>query len=98
MTLEDIDRQVGASAANWRSAPFSRWAFHHIRELLPVSEVAPAAPGEVAALPETPLPFDSFSLKLPDGSALGLDGFMTATAGDALVVMHEGRIVHEAYA
>ena len=98
MTSEDIEHEVGATAANWRTAPFSRWAFHHIRELLPVAEIGPAAAGDVAPLADAPLPFDGFSLKLPDGSALDLDGFLAATASDALVVMHEGRIVHEAYA
>ena len=23
--------------ANWRTAPFNRWAFHHVRELVPSS-------------------------------------------------------------
>src|ERR1700674_900116 len=26
--------------ANWRQAPFSRWAFHHVRELVPSAEIA----------------------------------------------------------
>jgi hypothetical protein len=31
------DRQV--TLANWRQAPFSRWAFHHVRELVPSAEI-----------------------------------------------------------
>ena len=25
--------------ANWRSAPFNRWAFHHVRELIPTADI-----------------------------------------------------------
>src|SRR5437016_4623961 len=32
------DTQV--TLANWRQAPFSRWAFHHVRELVPSAEIA----------------------------------------------------------
>ena len=32
--------------ANWRQAPFSRWAFHHMRELVPSAEIA-NDPGDV---------------------------------------------------
>ncbi len=40
--------------ANWRTAPFNRWAFHHVREILPSADIAndPAA-----ALPLTPTPW-----------------------------------------
>jgi len=26
--------------ANWRSPPFSRWAFQHVRELVPSADIA----------------------------------------------------------
>ena len=26
--------------ANWRSSPFNRWAFHHVRELIPSADIA----------------------------------------------------------
>jgi len=32
--------------ANWRQAPFNRWAFHHMRELVPSAEIA-NDPGDV---------------------------------------------------
>jgi hypothetical protein len=28
--------------ANWRTAPFNRWAFHHVRELVPLADIAHA--------------------------------------------------------
>ena len=26
--------------ANWRTSPYSRWAFHHVSELIPTAEIA----------------------------------------------------------
>ncbi len=28
--------------ANWRTAPYARWAFRHVRELIATAPVAPA--------------------------------------------------------
>ena len=25
--------------ANWRTSPFNRWAFHHVREILPTANI-----------------------------------------------------------
>ena len=25
--------------ANWRTAPFNRWAFHHVREIVPTADI-----------------------------------------------------------
>jgi hypothetical protein len=36
--------------ANWRTAPFNRWAFHHVRELVPSADI-PHDPTRVRALP-----------------------------------------------
>ena len=47
--------------ANWRTAPFNRWAFHHVRELVPSADI-PHDPARVRALPgaEAALSIDSF--------------------------------------
>jgi hypothetical protein len=26
--------------ANWRTSPFNRWAFHHVRELIPSADIS----------------------------------------------------------
>jgi hypothetical protein len=48
---------------NWQLAPYNRWSFHHVREVVPTARVArgaglPHVPPEgredVAALPVTP--------------------------------------------
>lgn len=78
--------------ANWRTPPFSRWAFQHVREILPTAEIA-HDPGGARALPEAPV--DLGGLRV-DG--MGLDAFLAATDTDGIVVLRDGRIVLERYA
>jgi CubicO group peptidase (beta-lactamase class C family) len=70
--------------ANWRTPPFSRWAFQHVRELVPSAEIA-NDPAKVLPLVSAPV-------------ALDVDDALAATDTDALVVLHRGRMVYERYA
>ncbi|MGJ5180358.1 serine hydrolase domain-containing protein [Bradyrhizobium oligotrophicum] len=85
-----------ADLSNWRSAPFSRWTFHNVRQILPVADIE-SAPGSAWPLPASPVAFDDFRLRLPKGGTLDLDGFLKATATDGLLILHDGRIVFEHY-
>jgi CubicO group peptidase (beta-lactamase class C family) len=96
MPLSTADQHADASLSNWRTAPFSRWAFHNVRSIIPVAEIA-TAPDVMLALPESPVALDAFALRLPNGSSLDLDGFLKATATDGIVILHDGRIVFEFY-
>jgi CubicO group peptidase (beta-lactamase class C family) len=87
---------TSADLSNWRTAPFSRWAFRNIRSILPVAEIE-SAPGSAWAFQARPCSFDGFGVKLPNGSTLDLQGFLKATATDGLIVMHQGRIAVEFY-
>ena len=95
--------------ANWRTAPFNHWAFHHVREIVPSAEIA-EDPSRVAALPRAPdealgriavradaLPDDP-GLAAALGARPSLDAALAATDTDGIVVVHRGRIVLERYA
>jgi len=85
-----------ANTSNWRTVPFSRFAFQNIRSILHVADIE-SAPGSAWALPEHLISFDAFALRLPNGSTLDLAGFLRATATDGLVILHDGRIAYEFY-
>jgi hypothetical protein len=88
--------QEQASLANWRTPPHNRWAFHNVRQIIPVAEIK-RDPDAVVALSRTAGSMEGFKLSLPDGSSLDLAGFLEATATDALVAMVGGQIVYEFY-
>ncbi len=90
MTLMDVFPPPAAgqvTLANWRTPPFHRWAFQHVREIVPSAAIA-HDPASVWALP----------VGGADLSGLGLGEALASTATDAMVVLHRGRIVFEHYA
>ena len=85
-----------ATRANWRTAPHSHWAFRNVGAVVPVAAIA-NVPRSVIALGSAPMTFDD--LVIPDGDArLDFASFLDVTATDAIVVVHDGRIVFEHYA
>jgi CubicO group peptidase (beta-lactamase class C family) len=73
--------------ANWRTAPFNRWAFHHVRELVPSADI-PHDPANVRALPAGEVDF----------KGIDLEGFLRETGTDGMAIVHRGRLVFEHYA
>jgi CubicO group peptidase (beta-lactamase class C family) len=91
------DGAAQADRTNWRTAPFSQWAFRHVGEIIPTAPI-PCDPAQAWPLPPASRGLDGFHLSTPKGPGLDLAGFMEATAGDALIVLRDGEVVHEAYA
>src|SRR5690349_7242627 len=73
-----------ATLANWREAPYNRWAFHHVRELIPSADIAhdPRRVRELASRPRE----------------LDLAQFLAETQTDGCVVLHRGALIAEHYA
>jgi len=81
--------------ANWRTAPFNKWAFHHVREILPTADI-PHEPANVRELPVRPAALDRLRI-IEGGKMLTVDQALEATGTDALVVLQRGSIVVERY-
>ena len=88
------DAQV--TLANWQDPPFNRWAFRHVRELIP-SHAIPAGPS-------APLPASAAALDLGRAAVTRLDGntstaedVLAGTYTDAFLVVHDGQVVAERY-
>jgi CubicO group peptidase (beta-lactamase class C family) len=73
-----------ATLANWRSAPFNRWAFHHVREIVPSADI-PNDRRNVRELVSQPVDFE-------------FDSFFEETQTDGMVILHRGRMIFERYA
>src|SRR5215472_17992714 len=68
--------------ANWRTAPYSRWAFQHVREIVPSADI-PNAPGDVWKLLSEPRDFSSFRFE-HSGKPYSIDKFLNETDTDGL--------------
>ena len=79
--------------ANWQDPPFHRWAFRHMRELIP-SHPIPA--GQPAPLPAGP-PLGNPAVTRLDGSTATVEDVLAGTYTDAFLVVHDGQVVAERY-
>ena len=96
MATDANDPAPVADRSNWREAPYSRWGFHHVADLLPTAVVSRGA-GETLALPPAPRSFGDFEIASGGAQTLDFEGFLKAADTDACVVLHEGKLVYETY-
>src|SRR5262249_15722670 len=83
--------------ANWRTAPFNRGAFQHVRATVPSADI-PHDPSNAPPLPTATMNADKLRIPNAEGRSLTLDALLRRASTDALVVLHDGRIVIERYA
>ncbi len=81
--------------ANWRTAPYNKWAFQHVREIVPSADI-PNAPGDIWKLVSELKDFSSFRFE-HGGKAYSLDQFLDKTDTDGLVILHRGKVILERY-
>jgi len=72
--------------ANWRRAPYCHWAFHHVRELVPSAEIQ-----------NDPINVWELERCTFETSKIGFDEVLIQTDTDALVVIHDNKLVYETY-
>jgi hypothetical protein len=83
--------------SNWRQSPYSQWSFHHVRELIP-TEAIPATKGVPGKWEVDKRPLDRLEFEGRAGEKWSLQRLFQATSTDALLVAHQGKLVHEWYA
>ena len=87
--------QSRVTLANWQDPPFNRWAFQHIRELIPTARIG-RAPGAAWPLPRAERDVLSFRFRYAERE-LSVAELLTETYTDGFQVLHQGQIVAEHY-
>lgn len=86
-------KRADVTLANWRTAPFSRWAFQNVNEIVP-SAIIPAKGREDSSTLDLG-GFKDLQVTGADGASQSLPAFLTASETDEFLVMREGRIIAE---
>src|SRR5215469_10850316 len=84
-----------ATLANWQDPPYNRWAFQHVRELIPTAKIARSA-HLMRRLPRAELELGTVSFFSGDRE-LTVQQFLAETYTDGFVVLHDGRVAYEQY-
>lgn len=79
---------------DWDRAPWNRWSFQHIRELLPTTEVWRGA-GPSSTLDEAQQDLDDLTVETAKGGTITLAALLDQTYTDGFIVLHRGRIAYE---
>ncbi len=87
--------ETKVTLANWRTAPYSTHAFHHVDRIIPVSPINRS--GRVWELSTDPQSIDTIVFEDQHGQERQLTEVLDTTATRGLVVLRGGRIVAERY-
>ncbi len=79
----------------WDRAPWNRWSFQHVREIVPTAEVWRGRE-EPSAFERRPLPLEKIRYQGESGER-SIAEFLDATFTDGFIVLHKGAIVFERY-
>src|SRR3954463_8399567 len=81
---------------NWRLPPFNRWAFHHVRELIPSATIhRTEKPVNRITLLSSQL--DHLAFQGPDGREWTIGGLLPSTRADGFLGRQRGRARLELY-
>jgi CubicO group peptidase (beta-lactamase class C family) len=80
---------------NWQRGPYNRWAFQHVRELIPTAAI-PRGAGPVWELERDERDLSGIRFTTRHGE-LTVGELLDSTYTDGFLVLHRGRIVTEQY-
>lgn len=81
--------------SEWDRAPWNRWSFQHVREIIPTALVS-RGEGAASALAEAPADFGGVTFAI-DGKTLSISQWLQDSYTDGFLVIRGGTIVTEAY-
>ncbi len=81
---------------DWDRPPYNRWAFQHIREILPTAEVWRGS-GAASTMPEARQELGAIAFDSPKAGRKTVAQMLDDTYTDGFLVHHRGKVVHEQY-
>ncbi len=90
------EESAQVTLANWRTGPFNRWAFHHVREIVPTALIA-RGHGRSWRLRRGVAPVERIAFEAPDGERTTVKEMLARTYTDGFIVLKNGVVAHESY-
>jgi hypothetical protein len=87
--------EARVTLANWQEPPFNRWAFQHVRELIPTARIS-RGDGPARPLPRAERDVLAFRFGYGDRE-LTVAELLEETYTDGFMVLHQGQVVAEHY-
>lgn len=81
---------------DWDRAPWNRWTFQHVRELLPTAEIW-RGDGPTWELARKPANLGKIKFPAHDSTETRLQDWIDSSYTDGILVLHQGAIVFEQY-
>ncbi len=89
-------RNVNITLANWQEPEVNQWGFSHVRELIPTERIGRGEGPVIAFEQGEQLDVNEITFEA-QGRTFSVREALDATNTDAVVVLHQGRIVFEEY-
>lgn len=86
---------AAVTLANWQDPPYNRWAFQHVRELIPSARI-PRRAGRARPLPRAEHELGSIAFSFNERE-LTVAELLEGTCTDGFLVLHRGHVVAEKY-
>jgi hypothetical protein len=90
-------RESLVNLENWQEPPFNRWSFQHLREVIPSQRIARGVVARPLDHADNPLVPDDITITRLESGPSTLAAVLADTWTDAVLVMHNGRVVLEHY-
>lgn len=90
-------RDALVNLENWQEPPFNRWSFQHLREVIPTQRIARGVTARPLDHADRPLEPDQVAVTRLESRPSTLGEVLADTWTDAVLVMHDGRVVLERY-
>jgi CubicO group peptidase (beta-lactamase class C family) len=85
-----------ATLSNWQRAPFNRWSFRHVAQLVPTARIE-RGEGPVLELLPGPVAIDDVGFQRQGGGWQSLGDFLNSTSTDGFIAVTDGRVAAEMY-
>ena len=94
------DPTAVVTAENWQLPPYNRWAYWHVKDIIPTQRIAPARrPRQLppADGPAAAVDIGQVGLTRLDGRDATVADVLAETYTDALLILQDGAVVTEWY-